>query len=53
MNNYDLLDLINNINSTNKTYLCNLFSTSYVTKHIFKIEKKELRINKIKKILND
>jgi hypothetical protein len=49
MNNYDLLDLINNIKSTNS----NLFSTSYVTKHIFKIEKKELRINKIKKILND
>lgn len=48
MNKYDLLDLINNINTNN-----NLFSTSYVTKHIFKIDKKELRINKIKKILND
>lgn len=33
MSKYDLLD----------------FSTSYVTKHIFRIDKKEIRINKIKK----
>lgn len=48
MNKYYLLDLINKIKDIDgNTY----FSSSYVTKHIFKIDKKELRINKIKTIL--
>jgi len=46
MSKYDLLDLLNNIKDVD-----GYFSTSYVTKHIFRIDKKEIRINKIKKIL--
>jgi len=48
MSKYDLLNLLNNIKDVDGH---SYFSTSYVTKHIFRIDKKEIRINKIKKIL--
>lgn len=45
MSKYDLLDLLNNIKDVDGH---SYFSTSYVTKHIFRIDKKKI-INKIKK----